>query len=104
MIETVTQDLDKNNMCLDSYHLSPLLDVGVGSMINQLIFGFRFIGERRQQFFKLKELMNEQIQLMSDPATATVLSMPWLRHFPIFSSYYNVFKDSVASLDSFFKG
>uniref|UniRef100_A0A915EP10 Cytochrome P450 n=1 Tax=Ditylenchus dipsaci TaxID=166011 RepID=A0A915EP10_9BILA len=64
MIETVTQDLDKNNMCLDSYHLSPLLDVGVGSMINQLIFGFRFIGERRQQFFKLKELMNEQIQLI----------------------------------------
>uniref|UniRef100_A0A915D575 Uncharacterized protein n=1 Tax=Ditylenchus dipsaci TaxID=166011 RepID=A0A915D575_9BILA len=94
MIETVKQDMGKNNMNLENYHLSPLIDVAVGSVINQLIFGFRFIG--------LKALMNEQAQLLVDPATAIILSMPWLRHLPIFSHYYGVFKTSVANLELYF--
>uniref|UniRef100_A0A915DCI0 Cytochrome P450 n=1 Tax=Ditylenchus dipsaci TaxID=166011 RepID=A0A915DCI0_9BILA len=84
------------------YHLSPLIDVAVGSVINQFTFGFRFIGEARKEFDEMKAVMDEQMQGFVHPITSIVLAMPTLRHLPVFSYYFKLFEkellDSMAFL------
>uniref|UniRef100_A0A915DMF7 Uncharacterized protein n=1 Tax=Ditylenchus dipsaci TaxID=166011 RepID=A0A915DMF7_9BILA len=65
-----------------SHYLIPLIDVAVGSIINQLTFGFRFIGETRKEFYELKAIMAEHVQMFTEPFSSLVIAMPWLRYFP----------------------
>ncbi|KAH7695343.1 Protein CYP-33C1, partial [Aphelenchoides avenae] len=43
------------------------LDIGVGSVINALLFGYRWDKEREKEFFELKEMMSEFIKAYVHP-------------------------------------
>uniref|UniRef100_A0A915E6D4 Cytochrome P450 n=1 Tax=Ditylenchus dipsaci TaxID=166011 RepID=A0A915E6D4_9BILA len=69
VLETLDDDVTKDTQYLQNYHLNPLIDVAVGSVINQIAFGFRFHGENREQFFELKDIIIEQVHLLAEPLT-----------------------------------
>ncbi|KAI1693369.1 cytochrome p450 domain-containing protein [Ditylenchus destructor] len=61
------------------------IDLAVGSIINQLLFGYRFSGGNEEEFETLKNVMDEIMMTFAYPAFITVIFWPALRKFPIFS-------------------
>uniref|UniRef100_A0A915ENX7 Uncharacterized protein n=1 Tax=Ditylenchus dipsaci TaxID=166011 RepID=A0A915ENX7_9BILA len=45
IIKKLNDEVVGNKMSKEGYHLSSLIDLAVGSVINQLAFGFRFDGD-----------------------------------------------------------
>ncbi|KAI1706662.1 cytochrome p450 domain-containing protein [Ditylenchus destructor] len=68
------------------------IDLAVGSIINQVLFGYRFSGDYEEEFGTLKKILDDFIQEFARPAVATVMFFPALRKFPIFSSAFQRMK------------
>ncbi|KAI1705406.1 cytochrome p450 domain-containing protein [Ditylenchus destructor] len=105
LVETIESDLEKQKSEVendDGYNLIPLIDVAVGSIINQIAFGYRFIGETRKEFYEMKAIIAAQVQSFVHPVASAVMMMPTLRYFPIFSYYYRDVESRFTRLYEFF--
>uniref|UniRef100_A0A915CM23 Cytochrome P450 n=1 Tax=Ditylenchus dipsaci TaxID=166011 RepID=A0A915CM23_9BILA len=90
IIETINNDLCNTTKLKNKpLHLFPLIDVAIGSIINQIVFGYRFIGETRKEFYELKAVMDEQTHMFTHPICVVLFAMPCLRYLPVFSHYFN---------------
>ena len=56
----------------------------VGSIINNLVFGYRFDGPQEGEFLKLKDLLTDLFIHINTPANLIVGFFYWLRHIPPF--------------------
>uniref|UniRef100_A0A0K0FKH5 Cytochrome P450 18a1 (inferred by orthology to a D. melanogaster protein) n=1 Tax=Strongyloides venezuelensis TaxID=75913 RepID=A0A0K0FKH5_STRVS len=67
------------------------IDFCVASIINNLLFGYRFNGgSENEEYMRLKSLMDKHTKLMSSAIVATLLSGPrFLKYLPIFRNAYN---------------
>ncbi|KAI1705035.1 cytochrome p450 domain-containing protein [Ditylenchus destructor] len=61
------------------------IDLGVGSVINQMLFGYRFSGGHEEEFETLKKILDEVMGEFANPISATVTMCPSLRKLPIFA-------------------
>ncbi|KAI1705901.1 cytochrome p450 domain-containing protein [Ditylenchus destructor] len=64
------------------------IELAVGSVINQLLFGYRFSAEREEEFAALKEILDELQEALAKPVSATVMMFSALRKLPIFSKAF----------------
>ncbi|KHJ89648.1 unspecific monooxygenase [Oesophagostomum dentatum] len=71
-------------------NLQDVFDVAVGSVVNQLLFGYRFDEEHVGEFRELKSLISSQMRDFAHPSATLVFIYPWMRHLPYFSRMYNV--------------
>ncbi|RCN40005.1 unspecific monooxygenase [Ancylostoma caninum] len=69
-------------------NLQDAFDVAVGSVINQLLFGYRFDEEHVEEFRQLKTLISRQMRDFAHPAASMLMVYPWLKYLPYFSSMY----------------
>jgi hypothetical protein len=54
-IQTIFENLDRNIASgLEEHSLFSHTDIAVGSIINALLFGYRFSGDKKSEFFDLK--------------------------------------------------
>jgi len=67
----------------------PLADQLSGSVINQMLFSYAFVGETLREYYELKALLDENNVIFLKPIGQMLISMPWLRHFPIFSQAFD---------------
>uniref|UniRef100_A0A914VK46 Cytochrome P450 n=1 Tax=Plectus sambesii TaxID=2011161 RepID=A0A914VK46_9BILA len=69
--------------------LAGYLDICVGSIINAILFGYRFEGEKLAEFYDMKEMLDNHMRLAGRPEMLLIMTLPWLRHFPPFSWAYH---------------
>ncbi|CAJ0953777.1 unnamed protein product, partial [Mesorhabditis belari] len=72
----------KGKMEVTASHLTDLI---VGSIINRILFGYRFDKPRREYFFGIKQKMDNMIDKMTP---MDVLMQPWWKHVPILKWRY----------------
>ncbi|KAH7706713.1 Protein CYP-33C9 [Aphelenchoides avenae] len=65
-----------------------LMDLAVGSVINQMLFGYRFSDGREAEFVELKTRIDDMTHDWGQPMTSLVMEWPALRHLPVFSATY----------------
>uniref|UniRef100_A0A914LVD3 Unspecific monooxygenase n=1 Tax=Meloidogyne incognita TaxID=6306 RepID=A0A914LVD3_MELIC len=69
------------------------IDISVGSIINNFLFGYRFDNERLGEFRQLKKLMDSTLDIQFHPIIVLIQSWAFLRHLPFFNSYFEYFKE-----------
>ncbi|VDM57103.1 unnamed protein product [Angiostrongylus costaricensis] len=69
--------------------IQDVFDIGVGSVINQLLFGYRFDGDKLGEFRHLKSLMSRQMKEFSNPLAFVLFAYPWLKNLPYFKGIWN---------------
>ncbi|KAL6741995.1 hypothetical protein Aduo_015196 [Ancylostoma duodenale] len=62
-------------------------DTGVGSIINSILFGFRFDESNMEIFISRKEVVKRIMELSARPAFILWMLFPSLKHFPYFWKY-----------------
>ncbi|VDM55618.1 unnamed protein product [Angiostrongylus costaricensis] len=94
--------------------IKDIFDVGVGSVINQLLFGYRFEGDNLKEFRELKGMISRHLKEFSHPSGSIMFLYPWLKILPYFESkwkkfvnffskfLYNVLKRLILHREAFF--
>uniref|UniRef100_A0A914D9Q9 Cytochrome P450 n=1 Tax=Acrobeloides nanus TaxID=290746 RepID=A0A914D9Q9_9BILA len=71
------------------FQLSSIVEICIGSIINQILLGYRFIGETEQEFYEIKNIMTKGIQIRGNPLATIVMFYPRvLKHLPYFRDYW----------------
>ncbi|KAK6754911.1 hypothetical protein RB195_013720 [Necator americanus] len=76
-----------------------VFDVAVGSVINQLLFGYRFDEDHVDEFRYLKGLISRQMREFAGPAASMLFSYPWIKYLPYFRT---MFKNLIRYRDAFY--
>uniref|UniRef100_A0A0N4ZSX4 Cytochrome P450 n=1 Tax=Parastrongyloides trichosuri TaxID=131310 RepID=A0A0N4ZSX4_PARTI len=92
----ITEEKNMNNI-----FLMRKIDFCVSSIINNLLFGYRFEGgANSDEYVELKMLMDNHTKLMSSSIVAALLSGPrFMKHLPIFNKAY---KTIISNKDKMF--
>ncbi|KAI1707807.1 cytochrome p450 domain-containing protein [Ditylenchus destructor] len=88
-IESLKKEL---NSGIREHNMTKWIDLAVGSIINQVLFGYRFSGGHEEEFGKLKKIIDSLILEITRPAVSIVMFFPALRRLPIFSSAFRRMK------------
>ncbi|PAV92393.1 hypothetical protein WR25_04167 [Diploscapter pachys] len=75
--------------------LSDALDLGVGCIINSLLFGYRYDDSRKDEFLVMRKALAKHMKVAGEPAGAFLAMFLWVRHLPYFSGKYAVVKSNV---------
>nr|CAD2185018.1 unnamed protein product [Meloidogyne enterolobii] len=81
------------------------LDLCVGSIINSLLFGYQFHGEKTEEFVELKKILNEYMYTIGQPSTQFLMSW-WphlIRHLPYFKEIFLEVQRKIMRTYAFFK-
>uniref|UniRef100_A0A915NNT1 Cytochrome P450 n=1 Tax=Meloidogyne floridensis TaxID=298350 RepID=A0A915NNT1_9BILA len=76
-------------------NLQKYIDRIVGSTINRLLFGYAFEDEQINEFYELKNIMDNELELLSSITGRMLLSMPRLRYLPVFSKTFKLLDDNI---------
>uniref|UniRef100_A0A183BY73 Cytochrome P450 n=1 Tax=Globodera pallida TaxID=36090 RepID=A0A183BY73_GLOPA len=69
--------IDAKSGSIDEVNLPGLIDVAVGSIINNLMFGYRFEGDKEREFWDIKHTLDEHVRSFGNPITMIWLSLFW---------------------------
>ncbi|KAH7709572.1 Protein CYP-33C9 [Aphelenchoides avenae] len=70
------------------HRITNYTDVAVGSIINQMLFGYRFSEGREAEFKPVKQFLDQMTRSTEKPAVGVVMMCPSLRHVPPFSTAF----------------
>ncbi|EGT52403.1 hypothetical protein CAEBREN_31240 [Caenorhabditis brenneri] len=96
MIETIKKspgDVDMQNV----------FDASVGSVINNLLFGYRYDESNMAEFLELKDRMNKHFKMAAEPIGGLVGMYPWLGYFPILKGFKEVVMKNWVGLMEMFR-
>ncbi|KIH52744.1 unspecific monooxygenase [Ancylostoma duodenale] len=85
-VEAMTKTLQSEQGA--EVNLQDVFDVAVGSVINQLLFGYRFDEEHVGEFRQLKVLISRQMRDFAHPAATILMVYPWVKYLPYFSAMH----------------
>uniref|UniRef100_A0A915DE60 Cytochrome P450 n=1 Tax=Ditylenchus dipsaci TaxID=166011 RepID=A0A915DE60_9BILA len=101
IISTVNDHLSSSTDRTKGYNLSELTDIAAASIINQLTFVGLF-QDVRENFFELREAIEQAFKDFMHPAIIMIIAFPWLRYFPIFSHFFKRAEKNDETMDNFF--
>uniref|UniRef100_A0A914HV64 Cytochrome P450 n=1 Tax=Globodera rostochiensis TaxID=31243 RepID=A0A914HV64_GLORO len=78
------------------------VDLMTGSLINRMLFGFSFYGERYKMFAFLKEMLDIEQEYFISMICQMIEARPWLRHLPYLSQKYKHNEWTMQELFKFF--
>ncbi|CAJ0952689.1 unnamed protein product, partial [Mesorhabditis belari] len=64
-------------------------DVAVGSIINNLLFGYRYEEDKQAEFRELKNLLNDHMKNVATFSAGMAFTQPWTRIIPMFNDAWN---------------
>ncbi|KAE9549826.1 hypothetical protein FO519_006960 [Halicephalobus sp. NKZ332] len=62
-------------------------DACIGSVINNLLFGYSFEGSKLNEFLELKQNIQDLFIQTNKPQISLYANFPWLKHFPHFKGH-----------------
>ncbi|KAI1713220.1 cytochrome p450 domain-containing protein [Ditylenchus destructor] len=89
MIDSLKKEIGAG---LREHNICKWIDLAVGSVINQMLFDYRFSGGKEEEFARFKGILDETMHEWSRPVTSTVMMCPQLRKLPIFSTAFERIK------------
>ncbi|KAK5986722.1 Unspecific monooxygenase [Trichostrongylus colubriformis] len=75
----------KNNEKID---MQDIIDVAVGSVINQLLFGYRFDEDHVGEFRELKTMLSRQMKETAHPSAVILFMFPGSKYLPYFNGMW----------------
>ncbi|KAI6222259.1 Cytochrome P450-33C9 [Aphelenchoides besseyi] len=73
------KEIDDNNAAgVEEHNIVGLFDVAIGSIIQTVLFGYRFHGEKRGEFFELKDKVQAHIKVLGHPLVLVAMPNPKL--------------------------
>ncbi|CAB3406445.1 unnamed protein product [Caenorhabditis bovis] len=78
-------------------------DASVGSIINHLLFGYRYDETNMDEFLRLKHGLKRHFDEAAKPIAGLIAMNPWLGQLPFFNNYYNTFMNNWNDLQSMFR-
>uniref|UniRef100_A0A914IAA4 Uncharacterized protein n=1 Tax=Globodera rostochiensis TaxID=31243 RepID=A0A914IAA4_GLORO len=106
MLELVAMfgKIDAKSDSIDEVNLPELIDVAVGSIINNLMFGYRFEGDKEREFWDIKHTLDEHVRSFGNPITMIWLCYPHLLgRVPPFSAVADQIKQRLDKFFGFFE-
>uniref|UniRef100_A0A914IA08 Unspecific monooxygenase n=1 Tax=Globodera rostochiensis TaxID=31243 RepID=A0A914IA08_GLORO len=96
--------IDAKSDSIDEVNLPELIDVAVGSIINNLMFGYRFEGDKEREFWDIKYTLDEHVRSFGNPITMIWLCYPHLLgRVPPFSAVADQIKQRLDKFFGFFE-
>jgi len=86
LIERVDADIDAG---VEEHDIMRHVDRAVGSIINVIMFGFRFHGEREEEFYELKRRVSDLFKSFLDIRMSGILNYHLFKHLPFFGPFFN---------------
>ncbi|KAK6752969.1 hypothetical protein RB195_012525 [Necator americanus] len=82
MEQRILLEMEAMTETLNDHHgvelnLQDVFDVAVGSVINQLLFGYRFDEEHIDEFRQMKTLISRQMRIFAGPGATMLFVNPW---------------------------
>ncbi|EFO96652.1 hypothetical protein CRE_02665 [Caenorhabditis remanei] len=103
VLSEVVAMIDRLKGMKDDVDMQSIFDASVGSIINNLMFGYRFDESNMHEFLELKKGMNKHLKMAAEPIAGLVGMYPWLGNFPFFKTYKTVVVDNWTSLLKMFR-
>ncbi|KAI6180044.1 hypothetical protein M3Y98_00676800 [Aphelenchoides besseyi] len=99
------KEIDDNNAAgVEEHDIVDLLDLAVGSIINAVLLGYRFHGEKRSEFFELKDTVQSHIKMLGHPLVMVAMPNPKLfLKIPLLSRYVRTAVETGNYLLDFFR-
>ncbi|CAD5214541.1 unnamed protein product [Bursaphelenchus xylophilus] len=102
--ETVTllENIEAARKVNEEFDLFPFSDIAVGSIINNLLFGYRFTQNNKEdEFHRMKVHLHDWMTLFNSPLTRVWIAAGFVHKLPFFKThcqklidvYTNIFKD-----------
>jgi predicted RNA-binding protein with EMAP domain len=95
---------------IEAHNIFPKAEQLSGSVINQLLFGYMYVGEERlAEYHRLKQLLDRLMAIWNRPTTQLLFSLPWMRHCPVgpfagaFADYNRAFANIFAHFEELIK-
>ncbi|VDO71387.1 unnamed protein product [Haemonchus placei] len=68
--------------------MQDIIEVAVGSVINQLLFGYRFDEDHVEEFRELKSMLSRQMKETAHPMALILFMLPCSKHLPYFKGMW----------------
>ncbi|PIO73166.1 hypothetical protein TELCIR_04875 [Teladorsagia circumcincta] len=96
-VEAMSEEIkSKKN---EKFDMQDIIDVAVGSVINQLLFGYRFDENHVEEFRELKTMLSRQMKETAHPSAVILFMIPGSKRLPYFS---NMWKKILSYRDAFY--
>ncbi|WKY10972.1 hypothetical protein Q1695_002932 [Nippostrongylus brasiliensis] len=99
-VEAMTKTLKEKKG--EEVDLADIIEVGVGSVINQLLFGYRFDEDHIDEFRVLKGMISRQMKEFAHPSAMILFMFPTSRKFPYFKALWKKLLDYRDAFYGFF--
>ncbi|EFP10047.1 CRE-CYP-33E1 protein [Caenorhabditis remanei] len=103
VLNEVTAMIDSIRKSMDNVDMQNVFDASVGSVINNLLFGYRYDESNMTEFLELKDRMNKHFKMAAEPIGGLVGMYPWLGYFPILKGFKRVVTDNWGGLMEMFR-
>ncbi|KAI1702518.1 cytochrome p450 domain-containing protein [Ditylenchus destructor] len=104
-LETLCAKIDKDiENGIKEHDIASHVEIGIGSIINMLLFGYRFYGEREFEFRKIRNYVTDFFHEYGQMSAIMVQNYPYLRKLPFFDKRYNKMIDVSKGFCQFFGG
>ncbi|KAF7637785.1 hypothetical protein Mgra_00002759 [Meloidogyne graminicola] len=90
LFERIDEEISQEN----EINFSQLIDISVGSIINNFLFGYRFDNEKLGEFYEIKDFMNYVLDKGFNPIMVLLQWWPNLRYLPIMKNYFEEFNEN----------
>ncbi|KAH7709457.1 CBN-CYP-33C9 protein [Aphelenchoides avenae] len=101
MVAKMRKDIDNG---VENHDVPAHLDICVGSVINALLFGYRWDEDKADEFFKIKGTVAEMIKAGGSPEWALLTSFPRLfLRLPYFKQFGMKMRGRAQVLDTFYQ-
>ncbi|CAJ0559693.1 unnamed protein product, partial [Mesorhabditis spiculigera] len=78
--------LERREKQMDSFEMQKEFDISVGSIINNILFGYRYDEDKLEEFFFVKGSISQQMKEFMNPKLFLLILYPWLRYLPYFNT------------------
>lgn len=102
-VDLMFQRINREHEQGKEIHVAELLDINIGSIINNLLFGYRYDDDKLDEFWELKHFLTEMLRKSFHPAQILFQWKPnFFRRLPYLKGVFDDIRRKMKNFDDFF--